>query len=189
MWGLRRSNIITWEELPRWNSDRNNSPAIFSLRRAAIAPHTYRTPSNCCCLSCRFHTSRPAVPKHSRDLARLHRVQGNSRPWCFDRYHFLGCFPHIWPQVLIWSHYSSFAQTVWRMQVERRVSFLLLYMVVFTNNCSLYVNLNWHSSVLIISFYLEFTQKYSIFLVKHVIFSNSWTDPRLFIPLLNFSFL
>lgn len=132
MWGLRR-RTLSGEELSSWNSDSNPSMTTFSIHRAAIAPHIYRMPSSCCCLSCRFHTSRPAVPKHSHDLARLHPVKGNSGPCCSD-VHFLGSFPFIQPQTPIWRHYKQFCTDSIENASLKRVSFLLMYMVVFTNN-------------------------------------------------------
>lgn len=131
--GFEEKNIIKWEELSGWNSDSKPSMTVFSIHRAATAPHTYRMPSSCCCRSCRFHTSIPVVPKHSHDLARLHLVKGSSGPCCSDM-HFMGCFPCIQPQTSVWRHYKQFCTDSIENASLKRVSFLLMYMVVFTNN-------------------------------------------------------
>lgn len=131
--GFEEKNVIKWEELSGWNSDSNPAVTALSIHRAAIAPHTYRTPSSCCCLSCRFHTSRPAVPKHSRDLARLRLGKGNTGPCCSD-VRFLGSFPCIQPQTPVWRHYKQFCTDSIENASLKRVSFLSMYMVVFTNN-------------------------------------------------------
>lgn len=123
---------IKVEELSSLNYENNPSTTFFSSLRAAIAQHTYTMPSSCCCQFCRFHISRPLVPKPSHDLARLRLVKRSKQQAALIWYIYLWkwCFLCIWPQTFIWEHYKQFCTDSIENASLKRVSFLLMYMVV-----------------------------------------------------------